>query len=105
MPGFTSASPLASSLAPRNCLEAMGYPQPPTPAKAASSAASGITSATMKQKHPKATGMRVYWLKDRAQQGQLSTYWGSGKRAPRWLPHNKKGIEFWSPPHSQKIVR
>ena len=33
----------------------------------------------MKQKHSKAIDMRFYWLKDRAQQGQLNIYWDSGK--------------------------
>ena len=62
----------------RNCLEAMGFPQPATPMKTDNSTASGILNNTMKQKRSKAIDVRFYWLRDRAQQGQFHIYWESG---------------------------
>ena len=63
----------------RNCLEAMGYPQPATALKTDNSTACGILNNTMKQKRSKAIDVRFYWLRDRAKQGQFYIYWDSGK--------------------------
>ena len=67
------------AVALRNCLEAMGYPQPATPLKTDNSTACGILNNTMKQKRSKAIDVRFYWLRDRAKQGQFYIYWESGK--------------------------
>ena len=63
----------------RNCLEAMGYPQPATPMKTDNNTANGILNNTMKQKRSKAIDVRFYWLRDRAQQGQFYIFWDAGK--------------------------
>ena len=67
------------AVALRNCLVAMGFPQPATPLKTDNSTANGILNNTMKQKRSKAIDVRFYWLRDRAQQGQFYVYWDSGK--------------------------
>jgi hypothetical protein len=67
------------AVALRNCLEAMGFPQPATPMKTDNSTADGIINNTIKQKRSKAIDVRFYWLRDRAQQGQFYIYWDSGK--------------------------
>ena len=67
------------AVALRNCLDAMGFPQPATPLKTDNSTANGILNNTMKQKRSKAIDVRFYWLRDRAQQGQFYIYWDSGK--------------------------
>ena len=67
------------AVALRNCLEAMGYPQPPTPMKTDNITANGIINNTMKQKRSKAIDVRFYWLRDRVKQGQFYVYWESGK--------------------------
>ena len=63
----------------RNCLEAMGYPQPATPLKTDNSCANGIINNTMKQKRSKAIDVRFYWLRDRVKQGQFFVFWDAGK--------------------------
>ena len=63
----------------RNCLEAMGFPQPATPLKTDNNTANGILNNTMKQKRSKAIDVRFYWLRDRAHQGQFYIFWDSGK--------------------------
>ena len=63
----------------RNCLEAMGHPQPATPLKTDNSTANGIVNNTMKQKRSKAIDVRFYWLRDRTQQGQFHIFWEPGK--------------------------
>ena len=62
----------------RAALEELGHPQPAAPAKAGSSAASGTMSGATKQQRSKATDMRFYWLKDRAEQGQFKICWAPG---------------------------
>ena len=63
----------------RNCLEAMGFPQPETPLKTDNNTANGIINNTMKQKRSKAIDVRFYWLRDRVRQGQFRIFWDSGK--------------------------
>jgi hypothetical protein len=58
----------------RNCLTAMGYPQPATPLKTDNSTANGIINNTMKQKRSKAIDVRFYWLRDRVKQGQFFVF-------------------------------
>ena len=53
----------------------MGYPQP---AETGNSTANGIINNTMEQERSKAIGMRFYWLRDRAEQGQFRIYWEAG---------------------------
>ena len=67
------------AVALRNCLEAMGYPQPPTSVKTDNNTAQGIINNTMKQKRSKAIDMRFHWLRDRVNQHQFHVYWESGK--------------------------
>jgi hypothetical protein len=63
----------------RNCLEAMGFPQPATPLKTDNNTANGIINNTMKQKRSKAIDVRFYWLRDRVKQGQFYVFWDAGK--------------------------
>jgi len=63
----------------RNCLGAMGHPQPPTSIKADNGTAQGTTSNTMGQKRSKAIDMRFHWLRDRVKQNQFHIYWESGE--------------------------
>ena len=63
----------------RNCLEAIGHPQPPTPLKTDNSTANGIIDNTVKQKRSKATDARFHWLQDGTKQGQFCICWDSGK--------------------------
>ena len=63
----------------RNCLEAMGHKQPPTPMKTDNSTANGIINNTMKQRRSKALDMRFYWIRDRTKQGQFHIYWDAGR--------------------------
>ena len=67
------------AVALRDCLGAMGYPQPPTPLGAGNSTASGTTTNTMEQRRPKAMGMRFCWVRDRVDQGQSRVCWELGK--------------------------
>ena len=68
------------AVALRNCLEAMGHKQPPTPLKTDNNTANGIlNNTTMNQKRSKAMDVRFYWLRDRAQQGQFRVFWDSRK--------------------------
>ena len=46
--------------------------------KAGSAAANGITNGAAKQQQSKAAGMRLYWLKDRVEQGQFKIFWEPG---------------------------
>ena len=67
------------AVALRNCLEAMGHTQPPTPLKTDNNTANGIINNTMKQKRSKAIDVRFYWVRDRVKQGQFFVFWDSGK--------------------------
>ena len=67
------------AVALRDCLGAMGYPQPPTPMGTGANTADGATNNTMGQGGPKAIDMGPHWLRGRANRGQPYTYWGSGK--------------------------
>ena len=59
----------------RNCLEAVGFPQPAGPMKTDNSTASGMLNNTVKQKGSKAIDVRFCWLQDRAHQGQFCFHW------------------------------
>ena len=65
----------------RAALAGLGHPQPAAPLRAGSNAARGTASGMLKQGRSKAAGMRLCWLVGRAQQGQPSARWGSGKRS------------------------
>lgn len=67
----------------RNCLEAMGYPQPATPLKFNNSCANGIFNNTMKQKRSKAIDIRCYWLRIASSKVNFS-YFGMQERIT-WL--------------------
>jgi len=66
------------AVAIRNTLEAMGYPQPPTPMETDNNTANGIINNTMEQERSKAIDVRFYWLRDRVEQGQFYIYWDAG---------------------------
>ena len=68
------------AVALRNTLEAMGFPQPPTPMKTDDSTANGIVNNTMKWKRSKAVDMRFHWLRDGASQGQFRICWEAGAK-------------------------
>ena len=63
----------------RNCLEAVGHPQPPTSVKTDNNTAQGIINNTMRQKRSKAVDTRFHWLRDRVNQNQFHTRWEPGK--------------------------
>ena len=63
----------------RNCLEAMGHPQPPTPLKTDNDTANGVVNNTVKQKRSKATDMRFHWLRDGTNRNQFHIHWESGE--------------------------
>ena len=63
----------------RNCLEAMGHPQPATPMRTDNNTTNGIINNTMKQKRSKAIDVRFYWIRDRVKQGQFIVFWDAGK--------------------------
>jgi len=63
----------------RDCLEAMGHPQPPTPLETGNNTANGIANNTMGQGRPKAMGVGPHWLRGRANRDQFYIYWESGK--------------------------
>ena len=59
----------------RTTLIELGHPQPPTPLKTDNSTAEGILNGTVNQKCSKSLVMKLYWLKDRASQGEFRIYW------------------------------
>jgi hypothetical protein len=54
----------------------MGHPQPATPMQTENTTAHGIIRGMCKQQRSKAIYMRLYWVRDRAKQGQLDIGWG-----------------------------
>jgi hypothetical protein len=62
----------------RTILEAMGYPQLPTPILCDNSCAVGIVNDTCKQRRTKSIDMRFHWVRDRVRQGQLAVSWAKG---------------------------
>ena len=82
----------------RAALEELGWPQPPAPMKAGSTSASGITNGAAKQQRSKAIGMRLYWLKDRVEQGQFKIFWEPG--GENWAGYFTK---HHPPTHHSKV--
>ena len=66
------------AMALRDCLEAMGHPQPAAPMKTDNGTVNGMVNNTMKQKRSKAIDMRFHWLQDRTNQGQFRMCWEAG---------------------------
>eukprot|EP00957_Ditylum_brightwellii_P085263 6484506-Ditylum_brightwellii.AAC.1 len=62
----------------RTALQEMGHPQPPTPIMTDNSTASEIVNSSIKQRRSRAINMRLYWVKDRVQQGQFFIFWKPG---------------------------
>jgi hypothetical protein len=60
----------------RNILKEMWHPQLATPMQTDNTTAHGILRGTCKQQRSKAIDMRLYWVRDRAQQGQFDIEWG-----------------------------
>ena len=56
--------------------------------KAGNAAANGIANGAAKQQRSKAAGMRLYWLKDRVEQGQFKIFWEPGGKS--WAGYFKK---------------
>ena len=63
---------------PRQALEDMGHPQPPTRARIGSKPAHGALAGIMKQKRAKPADMNASWAKGRCEQGQLELRWAPG---------------------------
>ena len=82
----------------RATLEELGWPQPPAPMKAGSTAANGATNGAAKQQRSKATDMRFYWLKGRVEQGQLKVFWEPGDES--WAGYFTK---HHPPTHHAKV--
>lgn len=62
----------------RTVLEALGYPQSPTPILCDNKCAVGIATDTMKAKRSKAIDMRYHWVRDRIRNNQIHVYWRAG---------------------------
>jgi hypothetical protein len=62
----------------RTSLAEMGHNQDTTELKTDNTTADGIINNTVQQKRSKAIDMRVYWVKDRAEQDQLNVGWAPG---------------------------
>ncbi len=63
----------------RTTLAEMGHPQPATPMQVDNCTANGILNGTVKQQRSCAMDMRLYWMKDRTQQGQFNVFWAPGR--------------------------
>ena len=62
----------------RNCLIAMGHPQPPTPTKTDNTTAEAFTYNNITIKKAKSWDMRYFWLRDREKQKHFKIYWKKG---------------------------
>ena len=60
----------------RQCLIALGHPQPPTPIKMDNSTAASFVNSKMRQKRSKAWDMKLHWLKDK--ENDFCVYWAPG---------------------------
>ena len=74
----------------KQILEEMGWPQQPTPIKTDNSTAYGIANSSIRQRRSRAMDMRLYWVKDIVQQGQIIIYWkpGSENMADYFTKHH-----------------
>jgi hypothetical protein len=74
------------------------HPQTPTPLQTDNTTAMGYINYTIKQRRTRATGMRLYLVKDRVKQGQFHVYWDPGyqKLAYYFTKHH-------SPTHHKKM--
>ena len=59
----------------QHLLKAMGHKQPPTPMQTKNSTALGVVTNKIQTKRTKAMDMCFHWLRCRANQRQLRTYW------------------------------
>jgi hypothetical protein len=82
----------------RNILHEMGNPQPATPMQADNKTVHGILCGTCKQQRSKAIYMQLYWVRDRAHQGQFDIGWGPSAQnlgdyfTKHHIPAHHKGI-------------
>ena len=67
-----------ASVATRNTLADLGYPQFRTPLLSDNTTATGVANKTVHQKRSKAMDMRWYWLQDRVQLDEFLPIWGPG---------------------------
>ena len=68
---FTNAQ---IALIMQNTLEALGYPQPPTPIKTNNSTTRSFTNNNVQQKRSKSWDIRYYWLQDRETQKHIRVH-------------------------------
>jgi hypothetical protein len=59
----------------RNTLQDMGWPQVPTEITTDNITANGICDNSIKQQKSKAMDMRLFWVRDRCEQGQFRVQW------------------------------
>ena len=62
----------------RQCLEEMGWAQPPARIRADNATAKGFASNAAKPKRSKALGRQLWWLKDREEQKHFEIAWEAG---------------------------
>jgi hypothetical protein len=65
----------------QNILKEMVHPQPATPMQTDNTTDNGILRGACTQQRSKSIDMRLYWVRDRAQQGQFDFGWGLPPRA------------------------
>jgi hypothetical protein len=63
----------------RTTLDEMGWPQPATPVQTDNSTACGIANDNIKQQQSRSIDMRIYWVRNRKQQGHFDIMWRPGK--------------------------
>ena len=69
-----------TSVASRNTLQDMKYPQPHKPIKIDNTSALDIVLNSLKRERTKVVNTRFHWVVDRINQKQLRVYWYSVKK-------------------------
>ena len=62
----------------RQCLEEMGWAQPPTRIRTDNATAKGFVNNTIKPKRSKTFDRQFWWLKDREEQKHFEIVWEAG---------------------------
>ena len=81
----------------RQCLEEMGWAQPPARARAGSAAAGGFASSAAKPKRSEAFGRQLWRLKGREEQKHFEVAWEAGAYSLAGYPTKQR-----SPAHRKK---